>query len=209
MLFSFLLPPKLGWAAYGRLDLPGWLDSSHYFLGALAWILFYFFIFCSWFPPPLFKVKHRKAASDPPALKLHRSEVPIGEEGPEMSCNGRKKRARERKWGVSEGDFWEWIWLPTKFRPTNDGWDWSCRTASVRVTHKSDAPVEKLKPNPPLASDANGVARGQWILTLQPYDCHHGIKTVLHTQHEFTKSQCAAKSWQLDNSFFCVKRRDD
>lgn len=55
--------------------------------------------------PPLFKVKRRKAASDPPALKLHRSEVPIGEEGPEMSCNGRKKRARERKWGVSEGGF--------------------------------------------------------------------------------------------------------
>lgn len=55
--------------------------------------------------PPLFKVKRRKAASDPPALKLHRSEVPIGEEGPEMSCNGRKKGQGKESGELARGDF--------------------------------------------------------------------------------------------------------
>lgn len=77
--------------------------------------IFIFILFscsCPPFPIPtvfsLFKVKRNKAPSNPPALKLFPSEVPIGVERPEMGFNSNKKIEKEKKmWGKETWSFWE------------------------------------------------------------------------------------------------------
>lgn len=106
------------------------------FSGSVRLIFFFFCFFCTPSSPhphpppphplfPLFKVKRRKAPSNPPALKPHRSEVPIGEEGPEMGHNGEKKK---KKGGVPPNKRW------ARLKPWRAGWETGADNTAAKAT---------------------------------------------------------------------------